>query len=544
MEEKTLPTDDAAIEPEFIIDSDSVRLLPHVFCITNNVVVLGKVDTESNETVHLGISNPNKVDVLDLVSMKFNGRMVEPVEMLQAEIIKAINQGFGFGKFRADEELVKKQKEEEKEKPEEIFSLAETARSMTLDGLESVDLSSEEDKPIIDMVNNLLLDSLKRGATDIHIENERKAIHIRFKVDGMLYKIPTPIHKDNVEEVISRIKIMSQLDISEHRAPQDGRILFRTLRGGNDYDVPFRISILPGPYGEEVVLRVLDKSMAPINLELLGFTNRDLKVYRSLIKNPQGMILVTGPTGAGKTTTLYATLKEISTPFNKILSAEDPIEYNLDGVNQKQISNKFGFAQMARAFLRHDPDILLIGEIRDLDTADIACKAAQTGHLILSTIHTNDSISTISRLNSLGVGPNMIASTLLGALSQRLVRRICDDCRTEYEPEEKLHTIFKDHIRVEKFTKGAGCNQCNHTGFQDRIGIFELFYVDDELQDMIQGEALLTELLAKALIKGMMPLTMDGVYKVEQGITSVEELIRVIPRRQILAQLQKRYEEF
>lgn len=543
MEEQTMPSKEVASEQGFSIDSDSVRLLPHVFCITNNVVLLGKVDTEGNDPIHLGIVNPTRVDVLDLVSMKFNGRMIEPVMMPQAKIIKAINQGFGFGKFRADEDRVNEQ-QKKKEKPEKIFELAGFPKAMTLDGLESVDLSAEEDKPIIDLVNNLLLDSLRRGATDIHLENERKSVQIRFKVDGMLYKVPTPVHKDNVEEVISRLKIMSHLDISEHRVPQDGRILFRTLRGGKDYDVPFRLSILPGPYGEEIVLRVLDKSMAPINLELLGFTNRDLKVFRSLIKNPQGMILVTGPTGAGKTTTLYATLKEISTPFNKILSAEDPIEYNLDGVNQKQISNKFGFAQMARAFLRHDPDILLIGEIRDIDTADIACKAAQTGHLILSTIHTNDSISTISRLESLGIGPNMVASTLLGALSQRLVRRICSNCSVEYEPDEKMYKIFKDYIRTDVFIKGSGCKKCNHTGFQDRIGIFELFYVDDELQDMIQGEALLSELLAKALIKGMMPLTMDGIYKVEQGISTIEELIRVIPRRQILAQLQKRYEEF
>jgi len=346
-----------------------------------------------------------------------------------------------------------------------------------------------------------------------------------------------------VEEIISRIKIMADLDISEHRIPQDGRVLFRTLRNGKDYDVPFRISILPGPYGEEIVLRVLDKSMAPINLELLGFTNRDLKLYRNLVRNPQGMVLVTGPTGAGKTTTLYATLKEINSPFNKILSAEDPIEYNLDGVNQKQITGKFGFAEMARAFLRHDPDILLIGEIRDQDTAEVACKAAQTGHLILSTIHTNDSISTISRLQSLGISSNTIAGTMLGALSQRLVRRICNRCVAKYEPSKNMQALFGDHIALDSFVKGAGCKHCNNTGFSDRIGIFELFNVDDELQDMIQMDALLSEILAKSMIKGMVPLTVDGLLKVEQRITTFEELIRVIPKRQILAQLQKRYEE-
>ena len=525
-----------------VLDSDSVRLLPHVFCITNNVVVLGKVDSNSTDPILLGTSNLNRVDIFDLVSIKFNGRKVEPVALPAADITKAINMGFGFGMFASEESKV--EQAEEKDRPSSEFSLLEGPREYTsLDGLESVDLGGEEDKPIIDTVNNLLLDALRRGATDVHIENERKQVQIRFKVDGLLYKMSTRIHKDNVDEVVSRIKVMSNLDISEKRAPQDGRILFRTLRNGKDYDVPFRISVLPGPYGEEVVLRVLDKSMAPINLELLGFTNRDLKLYRSLISNPQGMILVTGPTGSGKTTTLYATLKEINTPYNKILSAEDPIEYNLEGVNQKQISGKFGFAEMARAFLRHDPDILLIGEIRDEDTADVACKASQTGHLILSTIHTNDSISTISRLQSLGMNANMIASSLLGALSQRLVRRICRRCRTQYQPEDNMLNIFGNHLEMDTFHKGEGCTHCNRTGFHDRIGIFELFYVDDELQDMIQLEATMGEILAKALIKGMIPLTVDGLLKVEQEITTVEELLRVIPRRQILAQLQRRYEE-
>lgn len=526
---------------KFTIHPKSVRLLPHVFCITNNVVILGKVDLESDEPVELAISNAKSMDILDTVRVKFGGRRVEPVMLPSKEISKMINKGFGFG-TTTEEDIVRAAK---KEKENSSFDLVHsTAEYQKIDGLDPTDLSDQADKPIIDIVNNLLLDSLRRGATDIHVENERKDVMIRFKIDGLLYKVNTSVHKDNVDEVISRIKIMSELDISERRAPQDGRILFRTLRNGNDYDVPFRISILPGPYGEEVVLRVLDKSMAPINLELLGFTNRDLKRYRDLISNPQGMILVTGPTGSGKTTTLYASLKEINTPYNKILSAEDPIEYNLDGVNQKQISNRFGFADMARAFLRHDPDILLIGEIRDVDTADVACKAAQTGHLVLSTIHTNDSISTITRLQSLGVSSNLIASSLLGALSQRLVRRICDNCETVYDPDPKLLEVFGDHLNRKEFHKGGGCPKCNRTGFRDRIGIFELFYIDDDLQDMIQMESSLNEILNVSLLKDMLPLTVDGLLKVDQGITTVEELLRVIPRRQILAQLQKRHDGF
>ena len=525
------------------IDPNSVRLLPHVFCITNNVVILDELDVTGTGPIRLGISNPNRVDILDLVSMKFNGRAIDPVVLPHDQIVKLINYGFGFGKITEEERKV--DQSTEKARPESKFELAEGKSDYNpIDGLESVDLSEEQERPIIDMVNTLLLDALRRGATDIHLENERKQVLVRYKIDGLLYNVSHKLNKDNIDEIISRIKVMSNLDISERRAPQDGRILYRTLRNGQDYDVPFRISILPGPYGEEVVLRVLDKSMAPINLELLGFTNRDLKLYRSLVHNPQGMILVTGPTGSGKTTTLYATLKEIHTPYNKILSAEDPIEYHLPGVSQKQISTKFGFAEMARAFLRHDPDILLIGEIRDVQTADVAVKAAQTGHLILSTVHTNDSISTIARLQSLQVSANMIASSMLGALSQRLVRRICRECQTEYSPDETILKLFEDHLERTEFHHGAGCAHCNRTGFYDRIGIFEMFYVDDEIQDMIQLEATLNEILAKALIKGMIPLTVDGLMKIEQGITTLEELMRVVPRRQILAQLQRRHENF
>ena len=535
------------IRPDFLegheLDPKSVQMLPHVFCITNHVVVLGKVDRKGSAPIELGMANPHRVDVIDLVSMKFNRRQVVPVTLPPSSISRAINVGFGFGKLSGAESTVTEKAKEERQ-DHTNFELSETTAFRNLDGLVPVDLSVDLSQSIIEIVNNLLLDGLRRGATDIHVENERKEVQVRYKIDGMLYKVNTPIHKENVEEVISRIKVMCDLDIAEKRSPQDGRILFRTLRNGKDYDVPFRISILPGPYGEEVVLRVLDKSMAPINLELLGFTNRDLKLYRSLINNPQGMILVTGPTGSGKTTTLYASLKEINTPYNKIISAEDPIEYNLDGVNQKQISSKFGFASMARAFLRHDPDILLIGEIRDVETADVACKAAQTGHLILSTIHTNDSISTISRLNSLGISHDLIATALLGALSQRLVRRMCNHCKQPYTPEEKYLKMFEDHTEEVEFIHGVGCPKCNQTGYYDRIGIFELFYIDDEIQDMIQLKATMNEILNKALIKGMIPLTVDGLLKVKEKITPVEELVRVIPRRQIVAQLQRRYEEY
>lgn len=538
-----------------VLDPESVKLLPQIFCISSQSVVLGTVDPKGKDPVHVGMADPNNLSTIDTISRKFGGRRIIPLKLNPHEVTHALNLAYGMTSPHGSspQDIVRPQgdngagllslemppdSEVESEMNEatrvRIAQTPETDRR--LDELEPVTYVDEGKSTIVTIVNNLLLDAIRKNATDIHIENERRDVAVRFKLDGLLYKVKTPIHKDNVEEVINRLKIMSDLDISEKRGPQDGRVLLRTLLKGKDHDVPFRISILPGPYGEEIVLRVLDKSMAPVSLELLGFTNQDLKAFRDMVHNPQGMILVTGPTGSGKTTTLYATLKEINTPYNKILSAEDPIEYNLEGVNQKQISNKFDFADMARAFLRHDPDILLIGEIRDEDTADVACKAAQTGHLILSTLHTNDSVSAISRLHVLGLDYNLIGSSLLGVLSQRLVRRICSNCKVTYEPNREDYGLFKDHMTIDTFYKGAGCAKCGHSGYRGRIGIFELFSIDDDIQRMIYEERHLDDIERAAMEKGMTPLVLDGIRKVEQEYTTIEELRRVIPLRQIVKQ--------
>ncbi len=533
---------------DHVVDSESVKLLPQLFCFSSSVVVLGEVDGGSKDPIVVGMADPDNLGTLDTIARRFSQRPIKPVKLPKSEVTKALNLAYGI-KMPIPEmdpnlsgHIVPQgegavPEDERVHAPQEGKDPGDFTR---LEGLEPVAEAQISHRSIVNIVNNLLLDALRRGATDIHIENERRAVTIRYKLDGMLYRVDAPLHKDNVEEVINRLKVMSDLDISEKRGPQDGRVLLRTIRAGRDYDVPFRISILPGPYGEEIVLRVLDKSLAPISLELLGFTSRDLSTYRRLIRNPQGMILVTGPTGSGKTTTLYASLKEINSPFNKILSAEDPIEYNITGVNQKQISERFGFADMARAFLRHDPDILLIGEIRDEDTADVACKAAQTGHLILSTVHTNDSISTISRLNVLGLNYELIGSSILGVLSQRLVRRICTHCREEYVPDQETLDYFGDHLKAAKLVRGAGCGHCAHTGYRGRIGIFELLIVDNDIQRMIFEERNLDEILELALSKGMTPLVFDGLRKVHQGFTTLEELVRVVPFRQITGQLERK----
>ncbi|MDP8254955.1 MAG: GspE/PulE family protein [Candidatus Alcyoniella australis] len=537
---------------DHLIDPESVQLLPHLFSLTNGVVVLGKVDKQSKDTITIGMVDPGDLVVLDHLNRKFSPRKVEIVPLSTQEASRAQNMGYGLGQLLVEHDDAQRLDADHTGRRAPPKPIDEPHLELSRDvggfsrirGLEPVGYLDQEERPIIELVNHLLLDGLRRGATDIHLENFRKEVMIRYKIDGMLYRIDTPINKENVEEVISRFKVMSELDISEHRSPQDGRILLRTLRNREDYDVPFRVSILPGPAGEDVVLRVLDKSMAPIDLELLGFTSDDLVNYRKLVNSPQGFILVTGPTGSGKTTTLYATLKEIKTPYNKILSAEDPIEYTLDYVNQKQISGKLGFADLARAFLRHDPDILLIGEIRDVDTADVALKAATTGHLILSTLHTNDSIGSIPRLRSLGIEPNMIASCLIGVLSQRLVRKICTNCVEPYQPDPTHLAMLERHLGPVEFKRGKGCSLCNNTGYKGRTGLFELLIIDSDLSKKIVVNASMDEMLETAVESGMRPLMRDGLLKVEQGITTIEELFRVIPVRQITAQLDGKYEVY
>ncbi|MBZ0272419.1 GspE/PulE family protein [bacterium] len=528
----------------YAIDPESVRLLPQLFCYSASVVVLGEVDPYGDEAVTVGVAEPDNLSTLDTIYRKFAPRRIVPFRLTRDEVNKALNIAYGI--YTPDPAndpnlsglLDARQPTDtpEDERVQAGSGRPAEPRGNAIEGLEPVGGSGSA---VVEIVNNVLLDALKRGATDVHIENERKRVKVRYKLDGLLHKVDTQLNKDNIDEVINRLKVMANLDISERRSPQDGRVLLRTIRAGRDYDVPYRISVLPGPFGEEIVLRILDKSMAPISLELLGFTSQDLKTYRRLIHNPQGMILVTGPTGSGKTTTLYASLKEINSPHNKILSAEDPIEYNIEGVSQKQITAKFGFADMARAFLRHDPDILLIGEIRDEDTADVACKAAQTGHLILSTLHTNDSIGAISRLGVLGLDHELIGSSLLGVLSQRLVRRICPHCREEYTPDDEVIEQFLDEAPAPPYVRGRGCEFCSYTGFRGRIGVFELFIVDDEIQRMIYAEVPLDEVHEAVMRGGMAPLVFDGLRKVEQRFTTLDELVRVLPMRQIASQIKR-----
>jgi len=518
------------------VDPESVRLLPQMYCLNHDVLILGKVDQAASAPVVVGLSNPNDLDTLDAVSRVLRGRRVIPVKVSSEKIQKALAIAYGLAN-------VSDAYEQRRDPPQELAGEVilgaddqqEAPGSARQQAIESAQLESEDDAPIKRIVNELLIESLRRGATDIHIENFAYETITRVKIDGMLHRTRSPINRSNVEQVVNRLKVMSRLDISEKRAPQDGRITMPVNQGGKMYEVPFRVSIIPGPTGEDVVMRILDKSMAPVDLELLGFTSQDLSIFKQLISNPQGLILNSGPTGSGKTTTLYASLKHINNPYIKILSAEDPIEYNIDGVCQKQIGAKLSFADLTRAFLRHDPDVLLIGEIRDADTADAASKAALTGHLVLSTVHTNDAVSAIPRLIGLGLDYDIISSILLGVLSQRLVRRVCRHCQDAYLPETSVREKFGKLADGLEFVRGVGCNHCNQTGYRGRIGLFELFIVDDEIQRLIQQETPVPDLQETAIHKGMKPLMVDGLLKVRHQLTTLEEILRVVPYRQIVS---------
>ncbi len=381
------------------------------------------------------------------------------------------------------------------------------------------------DSPVIKLVNYLIYSAVKEGASDIHIEPGDQVLRARFRVDGHLVERLRPPHRFTAA-VASRLKIMAGLDISERRLPQDGGI--HVLMDKRPIDL--RVSTMPGKYGEKVVIRVIDNERTNLNLETLGFSYDTLKQWRKLIQSPNGIILVTGPTGSGKSTTLYAGLAEINRPDVNICTVEDPVENNLEGINQFQVNEKAGFtfANALRALLRQDPDILMIGEVRDLETAKLATQAALTGHLVFSTLHTNDAPGAVTRLYNLGIEPYLVGATTAGVLAQRLVRKLCLNCREEVEPglkqRQQLEAVADN---IEKIWKPRGCPRCRNTGFSGRIGIYELFIPDDRCFEAISRGCSLNELRELAVAGGMHTLRDDGILKVSQGATTLEEVLRV-----------------
>lgn len=387
------------------------------------------------------------------------------------------------------------------------------------------DLASEA--PIIRLVNRLILNAVDVRASDIHFEPFENEFKVRYRIDGILHNVESPPSRLQ-DAIISRVKIMAKMDIAERRLPRDGRIKLKV----SDKEIDFRVSTLPTIYGESLVMRILDRDALILDLEKLGLPDVLLPEYIDLISKPYGMILVTGPTGSGKTTTLYTTLAKINSPETKIITLEEPVEYQLRGVNQIQVNTKIGmtFANGLRSIVRQDPDIILVGEIRDRETAETAIQSALTGHLLFSTLHTNDAAGAVTRLLDIGVENFLLSSTLLGILAQRLVRVICPHCKMRVEPEAKLiraMNLSPDKICGIEFFAGAGCEECNHTGFRGRIGIFEYLPVDDDIRREITARSSTERIKDVALEKGIVTLRQDGWDKVKRGITTISEVLRV-----------------
>lgn len=389
---------------------------------------------------------------------------------------------------------------------------------------------ASEDAPVVRLVNVLMVDSLRRGASDIHVEPYEKDFRIRFRIDGVLYDVMHPPLKIR-DPLISRLKIMSKLDISEKRLPQDGRIKIKVKVDNRSRELDFRVSTLPTLFGEKVVLRLLDKDKLMLDMTKLGFEEESLVKFKRNISNPYGMVLVTGPTGSGKTNTLYSALQALNTSETNIMTAEDPVEFNLHGINQVQMKEQIGlnFAAALRSFLRQDPNIVLVGEIRDFETAEIAIKAALTGHLVLSTLHTNDAPSTISRLVNMGIEPFLVATSVNLIQAQRLIRTICKNCKEEvHVPVEGLIEIgFSPEEAPDiKLYKGKGCKICNNTGYKGRIGLYEVMEITEELRELIIIGASAMELRRKAIELGMITLRGSGLCKLRDGTTTIEEVVK------------------
>jgi type IV pilus assembly protein PilB len=420
--------------------------------------------------------------------------------------------------------------------------LSKMMKDLAMDDQE-LELSSEEEQldtatleraaeeaPIIKLVNLILTDSVKRGASDIHLEPYELEMRVRFRVDGVLQTVMSPPLRLK-DAITSRIKIMAKLDIAEKRLPQDGRIMIKYKADGKKKELDFRVSTVPTLYGEKIVMRLLDKENLRLDMTKLGFEQESLKKFERNILKPYGMVLVTGPTGSGKTNTLYSSVARLNQVDTNIMTAEDPVEFQLAGINQVQMKEQIGlnFAAALRAFLRQDPNIILVGEIRDFETAEIAVKAALTGHMVLSTLHTNDAPSTISRLMNMGIEPFLVATSVNLICAQRLVRRICSNCKTELEvPEQALIDAgyTPEEVKTTKIYHGKGCSICNKNGYKGRTGLYEVMEINDELRELILVGASALELKKKAMEQGMITLRRSGLIKAALGQTTMEEVLR------------------
>src|SRR5437773_2151683 len=501
----------------FEIDSSVIKLIPADAARKYNILPVNK----TGATITIAMADPTNVFAMD--DIKFmTGYNVEPVVASELGIKAAIDNYYGSASAL------------ELKKVMEDLQTAESADLEVLEDEEEMDVGaladSAEEAPVVKLVNLILTDAIKRGASDIHVEPYEKEFRVRFRIDGILYEIMNPPLKLR-DAMTSRLKILAKLDISEKRLPQDGRIKLKMKLNEKNKELDFRVSVLPTLFGEKIVMRLLDKDNLRLDMTKLGFEPESLAKFEEAIFKPWGMVLVTGPTGSGKTNTLYSALSKVNSPEVNIMTAEDPVEFNLPGINQVQMKEAIGlnFAATLRSFLRQDPNIILVGEIRDFETAEIAIKAALTGHLVLSTLHTNDAPSTINRLMNMGIEPFLVATSVQLIAAQRLARRICKDCKKEHPtPVEALVEIgfLPEEAKKVKTYKGKGCATCNETGYKGRIGLYEVMEMTDEVRELILIGASALELRKKSIEDGMITLRESGLQKIRNGVTTIEEVLR------------------
>ncbi|MBL7170444.1 MAG: type IV-A pilus assembly ATPase PilB [Candidatus Omnitrophica bacterium] len=490
---------------DYVIDPKIVKIVPEKLARHYTVIPLFKV----LDTLTIAMADPSNFYAIEDIKIKTKCEL-NKVLASEKDINKAIDKYYAAG-VEIMEEAIKDLKE---------ISLEQEAKE---EASPSQLQHDAEDAPIVKLVNSFIAQAINRRASDIHLEPYEKDLRIRYRIDGVLYEVASP-PKNLQGALVSRLKILSQLDIAERRLPQDGRFRMRI----KDKSIDLRLSTLPTIFGEKVVMRILDKGSLALDMKDLGMEENMLAGFEKAIASPYGMVVVTGPTGSGKTTTLYSALNKVNSVGKNIITVEDPVEYRIHGINQVQVQPKIGltFAAGLRSILRQDPDIVMVGEVRDLETAEIAIRAALTGHLVFTTLHTNDAVGTLARLVDMGIEPFLVASSVVVVMAQRLVRRICPDCKKEYTPPQEMQKIIKEKFPDKdiKFYKGVGCKNCNNTGYRGRVGVHEVLSITDEIKEMIINRKTPDEIEKAARKQGFISLSECGLLKVANGITSLEEV--------------------
>ncbi len=504
---------------QFEVYPDVINIIPVEIAKKYRIMPIHRI----RSFLTLAMVDPTDLDVIEDIRFR-TGLSIQPVIASESGILNAINKYYGTTDSLRVKKIV-----------DEIALAEDTTVNIIEEEEEDYDIEelvhSTEEAPIITLVNTVFIDAIKKGASDVHFEPYERSFRIRYRLDGTLHEMMSLATKFK-NPVISRVKILSNMDIAEKRLPQDGRIKMRVkLENGARKEVDMRISSIPAIFGEKIVARILDREMLHLDLTKLGFEEGPLNVFKKGIQRPWGIILVTGPTGSGKTNTLYSAISTLNSMEKNIITAEDPVEFYIPGINQVNIKEEIGltFANALRSFLRQDPDIMLVGEMRDHETVDIAIKAALTGHLVFSTVHTNDAASTIARLVNMNIEPYLIADSVIMIVAQRLVRRLCPKCRVEHKlSQEALIDIgfTPEEAKTITIYKANGCAHCHNTGYKGRIGLFEVMEVTEEIKDMILNKAQSYKIKQKAMEQGMITLRRSGLIKIKEGITSVEEVLR------------------